>query len=64
MKADRPRLGALGSFLAFFVSFFAAGAALFFSGFGFSALGFATALVAFFLVSYISSGLSQGTIFK
>ena len=51
MKAERPLLGALGSFLAFLVSFFAAGAALFFSGFGLSALGLAAALVAFFFVS-------------
>ena len=51
MKAERPLLGALGSFLAFFVSFFAAGAALFFSGFGLSAFGLAAALVAFFFVS-------------
>ena len=51
MKAESPLLGALGSFLAFLVSFFATGAALFFSGFGLSALGLAAALVAFFFVS-------------
>ena len=51
MKAERPLLGALGSFLAFLVSFFATGAALFFSGFGLSTLGLAAALVAFFFVS-------------
>lgn len=54
MKAESPLLGALGSFFAFFVSFFAAGAALFFSGFGLSAFGLAAALVAFFLVSCTS----------